>query len=36
MTPAERYRELIADFEAQRSGLGKAQVMGIGRMTSAD
>jgi VanZ family protein len=31
MTAAERYGELVADFETQSSGLGKPQVMRIGR-----
>jgi len=35
MTAAERYGELIADFETERSGLGKAQVMRIGRLPAA-
>jgi hypothetical protein len=33
MTAAERDGELIADFETQRSGLGKAQVMRIRRLS---
>jgi hypothetical protein len=36
MTGAERYRELVADFETQRSGLRKPQVMRIGRLPAAD
>ena len=36
MTAAERHGELIADFEAQGSGLGKPQVMRIGRLPAAD
>ena len=36
MTAAERYRELVADFETQRSELGKPQVMRIGRLPAAD
>jgi hypothetical protein len=31
MPAAERYSELVADFETQGSGLGKPQVMRIGR-----
>jgi hypothetical protein len=36
MTEAERYREFVAEFETQCSGLGKPQVMRIGRLTDAD
>jgi hypothetical protein len=36
MTAAERYGELVADFETQRSELGKAQMMRIGRLPAAD
>jgi hypothetical protein len=36
MTAAERHGELVADFETQSSGLGKAQVMRIGRLPAAD
>ena len=36
MAAAERYRELITDFEAYRSGLRKAQMMRIGWLPSAD
>jgi len=36
MTAAERDSELVADFEAKRSGLSKAQVMWIGRLPAAD
>ena len=36
MTAAEGYGELVADFEAEGSGLGKPQVMRIGRLTAAD
>ena len=36
MAAAERHGELIADFEAQGSGLGKPQVMRIGRLPAAD
>ena len=36
MTAAERHGELVADFETQRSGLGKPQVMRIGRLPAAD
>ena len=35
-TAAERNGELIADFETQRLGLSKAQVMRIGRLSPAD
>jgi len=33
---AQRYGELITDFETKGSGLGKAQVMRIRRLTTAD
>jgi hypothetical protein len=36
MSTAERDGELIADFEAQGSRLGKPQVMRIGRLPAAD
>ena len=36
MPAAERHRELIADFEADRPGLGKPQVMGIAGLPAAD
>ena len=36
MTATERYSELVADFETQRSRLGKPQVMRIGRLPPAD
>jgi hypothetical protein len=36
MSTAERDGELIADLEAQGSGLGKPQVMRIGRLPAAD
>ena len=36
MTAAERNGELVADFETERSGLRKAQVMRIGRLPAAD
>ena len=36
MTAAERDGEFITDFKANRSGLGKPQVMRIGRLTAAD
>ena len=36
MAAAERHGELVADFEAKGSGLGKAQVMRIGRLPAAD
>ena len=36
MTAAERYGELVADFETQRSGLRKPQMMRIGWLPAAD
>jgi hypothetical protein len=36
MTAAERYSELVADFETQGSGLGKPQEMRIGRLPAVD
>ena len=36
MTAAERYGELVADFETERSGLCKPQVMRVGRLPAAD
>jgi hypothetical protein len=36
MAAAKRYREFIADLHSQRSGLGKTQVMRIGRLSPAD
>ena len=33
---AKRHGELIADFKTQRSGLSKAQMVRIGRLTPAD
>ena len=36
MATAERHGELIADLEAQGSGLGKPQMMRIGRLPAAD
>ena len=36
MSTAERYGELVADFEPEGSRLGKPQVMRIGRLPSAD
>ena len=36
MPAAERNCELITDFEAQRPWLGEAQVVRVGRMTSAN
>ena len=36
MNTAEGYGELVADFEAQGSRLGKPQVMRIGRLPAAD
>ena len=36
MTAAERDSELVADFETQGAGLGKAKMMRIRRLTPAD
>ena len=36
MTAAERHGELVADFEAEGSRLGKPQVMWIGRLPAAN
>ena len=36
MVAAEGYGELIADFQAQGPGLGKAQMMRIGLLAPAD
>ena len=36
MTAAEGYGELVADFEAEGPGLGKPQVMRIGRLPATD
>ena len=36
MTPAQGDRELVADFAAECSGLGEAQMMGVGRLPAAD
>ena len=36
MAPAQRDRELIADFAAECRVLGEAQVMGVGRLAAAD
>ena len=36
MTAAERHGELVADLAAERPALGKAQVMGVGRLAAAD
>ena len=36
MAAAERYGELIADFETERPGLRKPQVMRVGWLSSAD
>ena len=36
MGAAERHRELIADLEAEASGLREAQVMGIRRLAAAN
>ena len=36
MPAAERYGEFVADFEPERSGLRKAQVMRIGWLPAAD
>jgi hypothetical protein len=35
VTTAERYGEFVTDFETKGSGLGKAQVMRIRRLTTA-
>ena len=32
---AERHRKFVADFAAERPGLGEAQVMGVGRLPRA-
>ena len=36
MAAAERHGELVADFNPQRPWLRKAQMVGVGRMTTAD
>ena len=36
VSPAQRDRELVADFTAERPVLGKAQVMGVAGLSSAD
>ena len=36
MAAAERDGELIADFKTEGSGLGKPQVMRVGRLPAAD
>ena len=36
MTAAERDGEFVADLAGERPALGKAQVMGIARLTAAD
>jgi hypothetical protein len=36
MPPAERHGELIANFEANRTRLGKAKMMRIARLPTAD
>jgi hypothetical protein len=36
MSPAQWDSKFIADLAAQRRGLRKSQVMGIGRLTAAD
>jgi hypothetical protein len=36
MTTAERHGEFVADFESERSGLGKPQMMRIGWLPAAD
>ena len=36
MTAAERYSELVTDFETEGPGLGKAQMMRIGWLAPAD
>jgi hypothetical protein len=36
MAAAERHGELVADLAGKRPALSKAQVMGVGRFTTAD
>ena len=36
VTTAERHGELVTDFETEGSGLGKAQVMRIRRLSTTD
>src|SRR5436190_24304306 len=36
MGAAERHRELVADLEAEASGLREAQVMGVRRLAAAN
>ena len=36
MTTTERHGELVTDLAAERPVLGKAQVMGVARFTTAD
>ena len=36
MTSAERYSEFVADFETERSGLRKPQMMRVGRLPAAN
>jgi hypothetical protein len=36
MAAAERHGELVADFQTNRPGLGKSQVMGIGGLSTTD
>jgi hypothetical protein len=36
MDSAQRYRELIADFEPHRAGLSEPQMVGVGGASSAD
>ena len=35
MEPADRHGKLVADLSPERSRLGKAQVMGVGRRATA-
>ena len=36
MNSAQRYRELIADLEPHRAGLGEPQMVGVGGASSTD
>jgi hypothetical protein len=36
VSPAQRNREFVTDLAAERPVLGKAQMVGVARMTSAD
>ena len=36
VSPAQRDREFVTDFAAERAVLRKAQMVGVTRMTSAD